>query len=118
MHDALDENAGRMDGVGIDFSCLHEMLDFRDRHLRRRRHHRIEIAGRLAIDEIAFGIALIGVDDRDIGDEFALHDIVRAVEFAQLLPLGNDGSDARFCEKCRECPRRLPGSARPACLAD
>jgi hypothetical protein len=33
MHDALDENVGRMDRVGIDISRRDEMLDLRDRHL-------------------------------------------------------------------------------------
>ena len=80
----------------------------RHRHLPGARHHRIEIARRLAIDEIAFGVALIGVDERDIGDESALHDIGRAVEVAQLFPIGNDGSDARFCEKRRDARAACP----------
>ena len=102
MHDALDENARSMDRVGIDFPRRDEMLDLRDRRLAGGGHHRIEVARRLAIDKIAFAISLICVDDRDIGDESALHDIGRAVEVAQLLPVGNDGSNARFCEKRRD----------------
>ena len=58
------------------------------------RHHRIEIARRLAEDEIALGVALPGVHERDVGEEAALHDIGRAVEFARLLAVGDDGADA------------------------
>ena len=62
--------------------------------LRGGRHHRIEIARRLAEDEIALGVAFPGVYDGDIGEEAALHDICRAVEFARLLAFGDDGADA------------------------
>ena len=65
MHDALHENARRDDLVGVDLARLDEMLDLGDRHLAGGRHHRIEIPRRLAIDEIAFGIGLPGMDERD-----------------------------------------------------
>ena len=87
---------------------LHQMLDLRHGDFAGGCHHRIEVAGRLAINEIAFGIALIGVDDRDIGDKAALHDIGGAVEFAQLLSLRHEGPNAGFCEKCRN-----PGAPCP-----
>ena len=92
---------------GIDFSGFNKMLDLRHCDLAGCRHHRIEVARRFAIDEIAFGIALIGVNNGDIGDKSAFHDIGRAVEFAQFLPLGNECADASLCEKRR--------NAGPAC---
>src|ERR1700730_5601348 len=116
MHDALNENAWRMDRVGIDFSRRDEMLDLRDRHLAGGGHHWIEVARRLAIDKIAFRVALIGVDDRDIGDESALHDTGHAVEVAQLLPIGNDSPNAGLGEKRRDAGAACPDALRQGAL--
>ena len=66
VHDALHENAGREDVVGIDLAGLNEMLDLGDRDLAGRRHHRIEVARGLAVDEIALGVALPGVHDGEM----------------------------------------------------
>src|ERR1700730_1852960 len=116
MHDALDENARRMDRFGIDVSRRDDVLDLRDRHLAGSGHHRIEVARRLPIDKIAFRVALICVDDRDIGDESALHDIGRAVEVAQLLPIGNDSSNSSPGEKRRDARAACPDSLRQGAL--
>src|SRR5208283_593192 len=110
MDDAMDENAWRMNRVGIDFPGFDEMLDLRHGDLAGCRHHRIEVARRLAINEIAFGIALIGVNNGDIGDKSAFHDIGRAVEFAQFLPLGNECTDTSLCEKRRNTGPACPNS--------
>ena len=37
-------------------------------------------------DEVAFGVRLEGMDERNVGDEAALHHIGFAVEFARSLP--------------------------------
>ena len=58
-----------MDLVGIERAGLHELFDFRDRDASRGRHHRIEIARGLAIDEIAFGVALPRLDDGKVRGE-------------------------------------------------
>src|SRR5579884_3807593 len=99
MHDALDENAWRMDMVRVDLARLHQMLDFRDRELGGGRHDRVEIAGRLPVDEIALGVALPGVDNGDVGEKAALHQVSLAVELARLLALGDDRADAGPGEK-------------------
>ena len=94
MDDALHVDAGRDDVVGVDLARLDQMLDLGDREPARRRHHRIEVARRLPVDEVAFRVALPGVDERDVGDEAGLHDIGLAVEVADLLALGDDRADA------------------------
>src|SRR6185437_927538 len=99
VHDTLDEDAGRVDAVGIDRAGLDEVLDLRDGDARRRRHHRVEVARRLAVDEVAFGIALPGMDDGEIGDDAALHDVALAVEFALFLAFGDKRADARLGEE-------------------
>ena len=65
------------------------------------RHHRIEVARGLAVDEIALGVALPGIDDREVGDEAALHDVALAVELALLLALGDHGAGAGRGEEGR-----------------
>src|SRR3954453_19239642 len=67
--DTFHENARRVDVVWIDLSGGHQMLAFRGRDLCSRRHHRVEVPRGLAIDEVAGGIALPGVDDREVGEQ-------------------------------------------------
>src|ERR1035441_1076413 len=55
LNDPLHENPGRVDMVGIERAALHKLLDPRPCDTARRRHHRIEVTGGLAIDQIAFG---------------------------------------------------------------
>src|SRR6266851_41512 len=99
VHDALDEDPGRVNLVGVDLAGLDQVLDLGDGDARRRRHDRIEITRRLAIDEVALGVALPGVDDGEIAEEAALHDVALAVEFALLLALGDEGPDPRLGEE-------------------
>src|SRR3954447_1528993 len=94
--DTLDENAWRVDVVRINLSGGHQMLDFRNRDLCSRRHHRVEVPRCLAIDEIARGLALPGMDDREVGEQAALHQICFAVEFLDLLAFGNQRADPGF----------------------
>src|SRR5579863_5053379 len=89
VHDALHENSRRHDEVGLDFAGLDQMLDLGDGDLAGGRHDRIEVPRGLAIDEIALGVALPRVDDRQIRDEPAFHHIVLAIEFARVLALAD-----------------------------
>ena len=93
---------GVMMCVGIEFAGFDEMFDLGDGHLGGGRHVRIEVARRLAIDEIAFGVALPGVDDGDVGEEAVLHHVWLAVEIADFLALGDDGADAGAGEEGRD----------------
>ncbi len=88
--------------VGIDLARLHQVLDLGDRDLAGGRHHRIEVARGLAIDEVAFGIALPGVHDRQVGDDAALHDVALAVELALFLALRDQGAGAGLGEEGRD----------------
>src|SRR6476646_8452201 len=99
VDDAFDEDAGGVDMVGIDLSGRDEMLDLGDGDARRRRHDRIKITRRLAIDEVALGIALPGMDDGETGEQPALHDIALAIEAALFLALRDDGADAGLGEE-------------------
>src|SRR5262249_24313851 len=89
MHQALDVDAWRDDVVRIDIAGLHEVLDFRHGDLAGGGHHWIEVARGLAVNEVALGIAHPSMDDREIGDKSALHDVELAVNLALLLALRN-----------------------------
>src|SRR5580704_14901404 len=87
MHDTLHEDARRVDLVGVDLAHFDQILDLDHGGLRRGRHYRIGIARGLAEHEVALSIRFPGVDDRQIGEEAALHDIGLAVKVAGLLAL-------------------------------
>ena len=78
------------------------MLDLGDREPRRARHHRIEVARRLPVDEVALRVALEGVDEGDVGDEPGLHEIGLVVEVADFLALGDVRPDAGAGEEGRD----------------
>ena len=71
----------------------------------------IKIARGLAVDEVALGIALPGMHEREVGDEAGLHDVALAVEGALFLALGDVGADAGLGEEGRNA-----GAARAHAL--
>src|SRR5215475_5539265 len=77
------------------------MLDLRNRDPPGGCHDRIEIAGGLAVDEITFAIGFPCMDDREVGDETAFHNIVFPVELAGLLGFCDQCSDTGLREKSR-----------------
>src|SRR5262249_59747716 len=87
VHQALHVDAWRDDVVGIDIAGLHEVLDFGHGDLAGGGHHGIEVARGLAIDEGALDVTHPRMNDREIGDKPALHDVVLAVDLALLLAL-------------------------------
>ena len=58
------------------------------------RHHRVEVARGLAVDEVAGGVALPGLDDGEVGEQAALHHVFLAVELLHFLALGDQRADA------------------------
>ena len=82
--------------------------------LRRGRHHRVEVARRLPVDEVAEAVALPGLDQREVGAERRLEHVAcarrtRASPCRRRRP-------CRSRSPCRRpgCRRRRRGSARPA----
>src|SRR3546814_4677990 len=74
-----------MDRIGIEAAGRHHLLHFRHADLRRRRHGLVEIARRLAEDEVAALVGLPALDDRHIGEDAALQYIILPVEAPDLL---------------------------------
>src|SRR5580765_2640473 len=71
------------------------MLYFSNRDLRRRSHHRIEVARRLPINQIAFAVALPGLYECKISLQPPFHYVSSPVKLARLLTLGNHRSHSR-----------------------
>src|SRR6266568_8163018 len=82
LENGVHENAGRMNLVGIELAGLDEFFDFGDDVVGGGSHHGIEVAGSLAVNEIAPAIAFPRFDEGEIAAEAALHDVHAAVEFA------------------------------------
>src|SRR3546814_80011 len=91
----LHEDPGCVHMVGIDRPRGEQFLDFGDRHAARCRHHRIEIARGLAVDEIALVVAAPRLDDGEIGGQPRLENIALAAEDFFLFAFGDDRADAR-----------------------
>src|SRR5271156_6593292 len=94
VDDALHEDAGRMDLIRIELARLDQNLDLRHGDAPGGRHVGIEVAGGLSIDEIALGIALPSLDERDVGHETRLEHISLAVHHTRFLALRHDRAGA------------------------
>src|SRR5690606_15085451 len=94
LQDPLHEDPGGMNVVALDAARVDQVLHFGERGLRRRRHDRVEVARRAPVDEIAGAVTLPGLDEREVRTERALHQVLAAVELADLLALGDERADA------------------------
>src|SRR6185437_8491407 len=90
--DPVDVNAGRMDRVRIELADLDELLDLGDGDLAAGRDHRIEVARRLAIDEVAGLVALPRLDDRQLRPDARLEHVLASVESLRFLAFGEQRS--------------------------
>src|SRR6266545_2396979 len=114
-HDPLHVDAGRVDQVRVELAREGDVRRLDDRHLRGGAHHRPEVPGRLAEDEVSPGVRLPGVDEREVGPERQLEEIGAAVDDAGLLSLRHLRADAgRGVEAAQpRAPRPDPLGERP-----
>src|SRR6267142_996267 len=89
-----DEDAGRVDLIGIELAKVDEFFYFGDDVVGGGGHHGIEVARGLAVDEISPAVAFPGFDEREIATQATLEDVVAAVEFAGLFSFGDHGAVA------------------------
>src|SRR5260370_6987874 len=89
LEDGVDENAGRMNLIGVELAEFNEFFDLGNDVVRGGSHHRIEVASGLAIDEIAPTIAFPSFDKREIPAQGALENVLAAVEFARFFSFTN-----------------------------
>src|SRR6266849_7066045 len=83
LENGVNENAGRMNLIGVELAKFDKLFDFGDDVVGGGSHHRIEVARGLAVDEIAPAVAFPGFDEREIAADASLHDVHAAVEFTR-----------------------------------
>src|SRR5690606_344973 len=96
LDDSLHEDARRVNAIRVQLTRLYELLDFGDCHATGGRHHRVEIARRLAVDEIALRVAFPGLHERDIRRQSGLEAVRVPVDDAGFLAFGDDRPRAGF----------------------
>src|SRR3984893_116094 len=113
LEDALHVDRGDMDLIGFNLAHLDQVLHFRDGDPRGRAHHRAEIAGGLAEDQVAPLVALPGTHDGVVGLERLLEDHLATFEHPALLAFGDLRARPGGCEEAAQ-----PGSSRPDALGE
>src|SRR4051812_34103856 len=72
LHQVPDVDAGCHDVVRVQFPGRHDDLRLGDRDAAGGGHHRVEVAGGVPVDQVAFGVRGVRVDQGDVGDDAAL----------------------------------------------
>src|SRR6476661_1179413 len=99
LHYAVDVDSGGHDVLGVQAAGGDELGDLDDRVLGGRRHDGAEVAGRLAVDEVALAVGLERLDQRDVGVDGGFEDLPFAVQEAGFLALGQHGAIAGGSEE-------------------
>ncbi len=94
VDEAVDEDAGGVDLVGVELAGLDDDLGFGDGDLAAGGRVGIEVAGGAAVDEVAVGVGLPGFHEREVGEDAALEDVGVAVEVLVLFAVGDERADA------------------------
>src|SRR5690348_3236265 len=102
LDDSLHEYSWRVNAVWLELSGLDEMLHFGDGVLRRRRHHRVEVARGLSIRQVALAIALPRLDQREVGMQRSFEDVSAAVDDAAFLPFRDQRARAGWREEAAD----------------
>src|SRR5215472_10225671 len=101
-HDALHEDARRVNALRVEVADLDELLDLRDRDFAGRGRHRVEVARRFPVDQISQSVALPGRDHREVPDDPALEDVLASVELLGFLALRHERADPSGGVKARD----------------
>src|SRR5260370_34522284 len=95
LKNGVDENTGRMNLIRVELAELYEFFDFGDNVVGGIRHHGIEVARGLALDEVAPAIAFPCLDECEITAQAAFENILAAVPPAGLFSFAHNGATAR-----------------------
>ena len=108
FEDVADENPRRDDLIGVQLPRLDQVLDLGDRHRGGGRHHRVEVARGLPVDQVPGAIALPRLDEREICAKRRLQHVVLAVDRAGLLAFRDDRAVSGRREETPDSgPRRV-----------
>src|SRR5438552_6466835 len=89
LENGIHKNSWCMYLIGVELAELHQFFHFGDDVIRGSRHHRVKVARRLSVDEVAPAVAFPRFDKRKISAETALHHVHAAIEFTRLFPFGD-----------------------------
>ncbi len=92
--DAVDVDTRGVDQVGIELADLDEFLDLGDGHRAAGGDHRVEVAGCLAVDQVARPVPFPCLDDGQVSPNAFLQNIFRAIEDPGVFTLGQVGPEA------------------------
>lgn len=93
-HDAVHEDAGNVDLVGLQVTNWHDLFDLSDCDFCGLAHRRIEIPGGFVEDQVSHLVGLVGSDQRVVAGDGLLHDVRLAVELLHLTSLTLEGDFA------------------------
>ena len=116
-HDPVDVDAGVTTPPGRARRSRRPRAPGRRPWSRRGGHDRPEVAGGLAVDEVAHPVGPVRADQRDVAVDRVLQHVGAAVDLAGLLALGERRADRRSGRRTRRSRRRRRASARPGCPA-
>ena len=105
-HHCVDEDAGRVDGVGVELAERVEVFDLGDDVVRAGRGDDVEVTRGAAVDEVAPGVAGVGSDERYVDPQGLDQDEPSAVQLDDLFALLRHGADAGGREEAAK-----PGAA-------
>src|SRR3712207_203748 len=94
-HHPFHVDPGGVDPVRADLAQLPDVLHLRDRQVRSRRHHRVEVPAGSPVGEVAPAVRLPRLHQRHVALQGALHDVAAAVELAHLLAPLQQGAGGR-----------------------
>ena len=115
LNNSINENAGRVDLVGVELPHIDKLLDLGDADLATSRDHRIKVPRRLSINEVAGFVALPRFHDRQLRSDSGLKHIFGVVEHFGFLALSQFGAEAGACVESRDprATRTQPLRERP-----
>ena len=115
LKNGININPGRVHKIGINLPGLHNYFHFPNNVISGSGHHGIDVARRLAIDEIAPAIAFPRLDELDTRGR--VPGVLRPSNSRFSFP-SPPPSQSRWVCKTRECRRHLHAGVRGASLED
>src|SRR3990170_5107050 len=95
LHKPVDEDARRHDDLRVQLSHLDDLLHVDDRDVGGHGHCRVEVPPGHAVDEVAYPIGLVCLDEGEVGPQRVLEQVLDAIDHPLLLVLLHHRADAR-----------------------